>query len=156
MAEWFRRNAGAVVFRDDKKVLICRRNDMPDSWQFPQGGIEDGETPAMAGTRELKEETSLEGLKRIITLDEPARYYFPAHIKVAMQSRGYTNAGQDMYWSLFYFSGDDSQINLQTENPEFVEYKWVSLDDACALAVDFKKNAYEFMRTKFAPLIAGY
>ena len=44
MSEYFRRNAGIVVFRADKKVLLCQRNDMADSWQFPQGGIEDGET----------------------------------------------------------------------------------------------------------------
>ena len=92
MAEWFRRNAGIVVFRADKKVLLCLRNDMPASWQFPQGGIEAGETPEQAAARELKEETSLSGLKRIATLQEPARYRFPQEVIASMQKRGFTNS----------------------------------------------------------------
>lgn len=156
MAEWFRRNAGIVVFRADKKVLVCLRNDMPDSWQFPQGGIEDGEAPEQAAVRELKEETSLSGLKRIITLKKPARYRFPPEVITSMQKRGFTNSGQDMYWSLFYFSGADSEINLNTESPEFSCFKWISLENAVDLAVDFKKPAYEKMYQSFKPLIENF
>ena len=156
MAEWFRRNAGIVVFRADKKVLVCLRNDMPDSWQFPQGGIEDGEAPEQAAVRELKEETSLSGLKRIITLKKTARYRFPPEVIASMQKRGFTNSGQDMYWSLFYFSGADSEINLNTESPEFSYFKWISLENAVDLAVDFKKPAYEKMYQSFKPLIENF
>lgn len=156
MSEWFRKNAGIVVFRADKKVLICQRNDMQDSWQFPQGGIEDGENPEQAAQRELQEETSLCGLKRISTLTEPARYYFPPEVIASMQKRGFTNAGQDMYWSLFYFEGADSDINLQTSEPEFKAFKWVPLEEAVSLAVDFKKSAYEKMFRAFKPIIEKY
>ena len=127
MTEWFRRNAGIVVFRADKKVLLCQRNDMADSWQFPQGGIEEGETPEQAAMRELKEETSLAGLKQIKTLSEAARYHFPPEVIAQMQKRGFNNAGQDMYWSLFYFDGQDSAINLQNAEPEFKAFKWGTL-----------------------------
>lgn len=156
MTEWFRRNAGIVVFRADKKVLLCQRNDMADSWQFPQGGIEEGETPEQAATRELKEETSLNGLKCVKTLSEAARYHFPPEVIAQMQKRGFNNAGQDMYWSLFYFDGQDSAINLQTAEPEFKAFKWGTLEEAVALAVEFKKPAYEKMYQAFKPLIDNY
>lgn len=156
MAEWFRRNAGIVVFRKDKKVLLCLRNDMKNSWQFPQGGIENGETPEQAATRELQEETSLSGLKRIATLQEAARYRFPQEVIDSMQKRGFTNSGQDMYWTLFYFSGSDDEINLNTEAPEFSSYKWGTLEEAVDLSVDFKKPAYNKMYQAFKPLIDNY
>ena len=156
MAEWFRRNAGIVVFRADKKVLLCQRNDMADSWQFPQGGIESDETPEQAAARELEEETSLKGLKRIETLTEAARYRFPPAVIASMQKRGFDNAGQDMYWSLFYFDGRDSDINLQTAEPEFKAFKWGTLEEAVTLAVEFKKPAYEKMYQACKPLIEQY
>lgn len=156
MTEWFRRNAGIVVFRADKKVLLCQRSDMEDSWQFPQGGIEEGETPEQAAARELREETSLQGLKRVATLTEAARYRFPPAVIASMQKRGFNNAGQDMYWSLFYFDGTDAAINLNTETPEFKAFKWTSLEEAVELAVDFKKPAYQKMYQAFKKLIAEY
>ena len=68
MAE-YRLNAGIVVFNRQGKVLLCRRKGWPDAWQFPQGGIDTGETAEQAAVRELREETSLSGLKHIKTLD---------------------------------------------------------------------------------------
>ena len=156
MTEWFRRNAGIVVFRADKKVLLCQRSDMEDSWQFPQGGIEEGETPEQAAARELREETSLQGLQRVATLTEAARYRFPPAVIASMQKRGFNNAGQDMYWSLFYFDGTDAAINLNTKTPEFKAFKWTSLEEAVELAVDFKKPAYQKMYQAFKKLIAEY
>lgn len=156
MKEWFRRNAGIVVFRADKKVLLCQRNDMENSWQFPQGGIEDGESPEQAAERELQEETSLKGLKRISTLTQPARYRFPEKVMASLQKRGITNAGQDMFWSLFYFCGRDEDICLNTETPEFKAFKWGTLEEAYALAVDFKKPAYAVVLKAFGPIIENY
>lgn len=156
MTECFRRNAGIVVFRADKKVLLCQRSDMEDSWQFPQGGIEEGETPEQAAARELREETSLQGLQHVATLTEAARYRFPPAVIASMQKRGFNNAGQDMYWSLFYFDGTDAAINLNTETPEFKAFKWTSLEEAVELAVDFKKPAYQKMYQAFKKLIAEF
>ena len=56
MQKKYRPNAGIVVFRKDKKVLVCARADrQTNNWQFPQGGIDKGETPAEAAVRELSE-----------------------------------------------------------------------------------------------------
>ncbi len=152
----FRKNAGIVVFNRAQKVLLCERIDIPGSWQFPQGGIEAGETPRQAALRELEEETSLTAVEWVQTLETPARYVFPPQVRAGMQKRGYQNAGQDMYWSLFYFGGDSAQINLQTAEPEFRAYRWGTFAEACSGAVEFKKSAYQTAFTEFMPLIAAY
>lgn len=142
MVDLYRKNAGAIVINKDKKVLLCRRLDITDAWQFPQGGIEEGESPSLAAKRELYEETSIKNVKLIKTLDNPIRYHFPQEILEKMQKRGFSNLGQDIYWSFFLFEGNDDEINLQTNEPEFSEFKWTTMKDAVELVVDFKKEAY--------------
>jgi len=154
--EWYRRNAGIVVFNPEKKVLLCERIDVAGSWQFPQGGIEEEETAEQAAWRELREETSLAAVKHIATLACPARYRFPEKLQKELQKKGITNAGQDMYWSLFYFAGEDSAINLQTGEPEFRRFRWGTLTEAYNLIVDFKKTAYAVAVKEFSPLIDEY
>lgn len=156
MSGIYRRNAGIVVFNRQRRVLLCKRNDVADSWQFPQGGIEEGETVAQAALRELKEETSLTNVTLVQSLDTPARYTFPPQIIESMQRRGYKNIGQDIYWSLVFFGGDDAEINLQTAEPEFSEYRWGTLDEACRLIIPFKKTAYEAARAAFEDIIQNH
>lgn len=152
----YRLNAGVVVFNRQGLVLVCERLDLPGSWQFPQGGIEAGESAAAAAMRELAEETSLIGAQLLVTLKTPARYSFPPAVLQKMRARGFANAGQDMYWSLLYFDGAESEINLQTSEPEFRAYRWVTIDEAYALCVDFKKPAYAVAVREFAPKIKDF
>ena len=152
MAE-YRLNAGIVVFNKQGKVLICRRKGWPDAWQFPQGGIDEGETAKEAARRELKEETSLEGLKRIKTLSYGVRYDFPPEIIKNLTYGKKHYAGQDVYWSLFYFDGDDSEINLNTAEPEFDAFRWADFEEAVKGIVEFKRNAYQVALREFDKLV---
>ena len=156
MISEYRRNAGIIVFNRSRKVLLCKRNDVANSWQFPQGGIEQNETPSEAALRELKEETSLENVKLVLTLTHPVRYHFPPQILSSMRARGYKNVGQEVHWSLCFFDGSDSEINLNTAEPEFSEFRWTTLDEACQLIVDFKKEAYAKANEAFHELIETY
>lgn len=150
----YRKCAGAVLFNDSGKVLICARNDLThDDWQFPQGGIEEGETPEAAAKRELFEETSIVSARFITSLAEGMRYTFPQFILEKRRKRGINNPGQELYWSLFQFTGTDSEINLETAEPEFRKYEWVALEEAVSRAVDFKKEPYEKMAAAFKPFI---
>lgn len=153
MNEVFRLNAGAVVFNRFHRILLCERADIPGSWQFPQGGIEEGETPAQAATRELFEETSIKSVIRVKTLSTPARYRFPPQVLKSMRERGFMNSGQDIYWSLFFFDGDEAEINLRTQTPEFCRYKWATLQEALDLIVDFKKDVYQVAVNEFSHIV---
>ena len=153
----YRKCAGIIVFNALKKVLVCARNDaFSFNWQFPQGGIENNETPLDAALRELKEETSMVSVKLIHTLEEPTRYDFPD--KVLNQSKGIGKAfaGQDVYWSLLFFYGSDDEINLATKEPEFKSFEWVEPNEAICRIIDFKKNAYKTALMSLTPIIENY
>ncbi len=157
MPKHFRRCAGAVVFNRDKKVLLGSRIDVNnDDWQFPQGGIEDGETPEMAAKRELFEETSVTSVTLVAVDKEPQRYEFTEEIKQKFRQRGIFNDGQDIYFSLFFFEGNDREINLNTAYPEFKDYMWGELDFAVENVIEFKKAVYAQAAKAFEPLIEAY
>lgn len=157
MEKSYRRNAGIVVFNKDKKVLMCARVDKRSlEWQFPQGGIDEGETPLDAAYRELKEETSIISVKPIYTLRKPIRYSFPRSLRETFAKIGRFNYGQDQFWTLFYFTGEDSEINLNTETPEFKTYAWMDISEAPKKIVFFKRAAYKRMVSIFEPIIAEF
>ena len=137
--EKFRPCAGIIVTRDDGKVLLCERNDFPGQWQFPQGGIEEGETIEQAARRELWEETSLQNVATVAVCQTPIRYRFPSDIDI---KRKWQYAGQDMYWSIFRLIGDESEINLATKEPEFRAYAWKDIDEAPKKIIGFKRDVY--------------
>ena len=157
MEKHFRKNAGVVVFNAQKKVLMCRRvHPKTDGWQFPQGGIERGETPLQAAQRELFEETSVKSVVAVKTLDYALRYEFPESVKQKFRSQGILSDGQDQYWSLFYFTGKDSEINLYTAEPEFDEFAWKDIEEAPDLVWVVKKDVYYKMVKEFKPIIDSF
>lgn len=149
----YRLNAGIVVFNKNGNVLLCRRKGSLNSWQFPQGGIDTGETPEEAAIRELEEETSLRGLQKIKTLDYGVRYDFPPEIAKKLRYDGKQYKGQEMYWSFFYFDGKDEDINLKTANPEFDAFRWTDMAEAYEIIVDFKKTAYKTALDEFNKIL---
>lgn len=154
---YYRKCAGIIVFNSDKKVLVCaRKGCRTDQWQFPQGGIMKKEFASDAAIRELKEETSITSVKLIKTLDKPMRYNFPGRIRRQMLRRGIDSLGQDMYWSLLYFFGSDSEININTEQPEFRAFEWVEPEEAVRRIIVFKKSVYAEAVKIFQPLIRAF
>lgn len=149
MENLYRCCVGTVVFYKGK-VLLCERLDTPGAWQFPQGGAEPGEDTETTARRELREETSIISVKTEAVIDTPLRYDFPPEVK---KKSKWQYAGQEMRWVLFRFCGDEKEINLATENPEFSRYAWEDIDEAVKRIVDFKKNVYTEAVRIFKPLV---
>ena len=149
MYDKYRKNVGVVVYKEGK-VLLCARADKKDfQWQFPQGGIEDGEDFIEAGKRELFEETGIKNIRLIATISEPIRYDFPKKIDFIPFK------GQDQYWVLFEFLGDDNEIKFDI-NPECIEFKafrWDNIDVAPNEIIYFKKDVYRKVVTTFKPFV---
>ena len=154
---YYRKCAGVVVFNHDKKVLVCARvGNRDNQWQFPQGGIMKKEKNEAAAVRELFEETSIRSVKVVKTLTEPLRYSFPGSVRRRMLRRGIDSLGQDMFWSLLYFYGDDSEINVQTKQPEFKAWEWIDIDEAPERIIYFKKDVYRQVVELFKPVLEKY
>ncbi len=157
MCKQFRNCAGAIVFNKNGDVFLGNRNDTAvDSWQFPQGGIEEGETPSDAARRELLEETGISSVRLVYTTTLSRQYEFPDYIKSKFSKRGIFIDGQDIYFSLFYFDGNENEICLNKSFPEFKEYKWESLDFAISHIVFFKKDVYLSVVQEVWPVIKDY
>lgn len=157
MSQHFRPCAGAIVFNSSGLVLVGNRIDVTEeAWQFPQGGIEKGETPLIAAERELFEETSVQSVCPIYTDANPRRYEFPLQIKERFAQKGISCDGQDIYFTLFYFNGTGDEINVQTKNPEFREVGWKNFDFVVKNIIDFKRDVYQKSFEKFMPMIRQY
>ncbi len=157
MVAKYRPCAGAVVFNREGKVLLCSRIDVPgDHWQFPQGGIEANESPAQAAKRELFEETSITSVVLVYSDSHFSRYDFPLDVQKKFAQKGIFTAGQDIYFSLYFFNGNEEEINLNTANPEFKKYVWKDLQFAVDNIVPFKKPVYLSLVHRLVPEIQQY
>lgn len=155
----YRPNVGIVVFNKDKQVLLCRRKRISSStaWQFPQGGIEIGEDVLTAGLRELKEETSVVSVRFVAQIKKHLRYNFPSELIIANKDKGYPDyVGQEQSWLLFYFYGNDEEINVQTAEQEFSQYKWTTFSEAESNVWTVKRDVYKKVRASFEPLIEAF
>lgn len=155
----YRLNVGIVVFNREGKVLLCRRKSAKgkNSWQFPQGGVEKGESFLAAGFRELKEETSVSSVRFVSEIKKFLYYDFPDNVYRKMQnSEKGLYAGQKQHWLLFYFYGNDSEINLKTEAPEFSKYEWVDIKESIDRVWFAKKHVYIKVFEAFSPIIASF
>ncbi len=119
----YKRNVAGILRNREGRILICERVDMPGAWQFPQGGIDDGETPEQALVRELWEEISIDPDDfRIVSQRAGYRYLFT-------DGRKGNHDGKDQTYFLCDFLADDAKINVATEHPEFTTWLWVSPQD---------------------------
>ena len=133
---------GAIVLNEHNKVLVGKRKDNPiDKWQMPQGGVDKNEDLYSAMRRELYEETSITSFKLIREIERWLTYELPANLKGKIWKGKFR--GQKQKWYILRFTGDDKEINVKTKNPEFIDWKWIKIEELPQSIVDFKKKVYE-------------
>lgn len=148
----WRRGVGIMLLDARKQVFVGRRIDVPDAWQMPQGGIDEGETPRQAVWRELKEETGIERAEIIAESARWLRYELPVAAR-GVRFWGGRYRGQEQKWFALRFLGRDEDIDLATHHPEFNAWKWVPPASLPTLIVPFKRALYEAVLDEFKALL---
>ena len=147
-----RSGVGIVLLNKENKVFVAKRIDNPKNfWQMPQGGVDKNEDFLTAAFRELYEETSIKSVELIKELDGFITYNLPDHLLGIIWKGKYK--GQTQKWFVMRFIGEDSEININTKHPEFLEWKWVELSEITKLVVNFKLDLYQEVQRKVEKII---
>ena len=137
----FRIGVGIIVLNNKNQVFVGKRKDNPgNNWQMPQGGIDEGEDFISAMKRELMEETSIKNIKILKELEHLYQYDLPKNL-VGIIWKGKFR-GQKQKWFITRFLGKDTEINLKTKHPEFIEWKWIEPEKLPEVIVYCKKEIY--------------
>jgi len=140
-----RTGVGVVLLNNENKIFVGKRIDNPaDSWQMPQGGVDENENFLQAAKRELQEETSIKTVKVIKELSKWLSYDLPESLLGILWKGKYR--GQKQKWFIMRFLGDYKEINVKTKNPEFSDWKWVDPSELPKIAVNFKTNVYKKLK----------
>ena len=147
-----RTGVGIVVLNKENKVFVARRIDNPKNfWQMPQGGVDKGEDFLAAAFRELEEETNIKNVSLIKEIEGITTYELPDHLLGIIWKGKYK--GQKQKWFLMKFTGDEKEIDIKTKNPEFLDWKWIDLDQITDVVVDFKLHVYQELKEKIKKII---
>ena len=147
-----RNGVGIIVLNEENKVFVARRIDNPKNfWQMPQGGVNEGENYFNAALRELEEETGIKEIELISEIDEMMTYELPEHLLGIIWKGKYK--GQKQKWFLMRYLGNDDDINIKTNNPEFLDWKWIDLDMITEVVVDFKLHVYKELKENVKKII---
>ena len=139
----YRANVGVMVLNKSGDVFVAQRLEhYANAWQMPQGGMDPGEAPAEAALRELEEETGINSSK-VVILSETQNwisYELPANLIPKLWNGQYR--GQKQKWFLMRFLGEDTDIDIETEEPEFSAWKWIAPSALPDAIVPFKRDVY--------------
>ena len=152
----YRPCAGIMLANTEGKIFVGQRIDKApdiDAWQMPQGGIDEGEDPEQAALRELVEETGLSPDVVDVIARSREEYFYDLPEELLGKIWKGRFRGQRQWWFLMRFKGVDSDINIETEHPEFSRWQWVMPDRLPVLIVPFKRRLYESLVTEFGELI---
>ena len=137
-----RSGVGIILLNKENKVFVAKRIDNPKNfWQMPQGGIDKGEDFYTAALRELKEETSITSIKLIKEIEGNFTFILPDNLIWIIWKGKFR--GQKQKWFIMRFTGDKSEINIKTKHPEFLDWKWIDLENLTEIAVPFKLEVYK-------------
>ena len=146
-----RSGVGIVLLNGDNKVFVAKRIDNPKNfWQMPQGGVDQGENYYDAALRELEEETSIKNVTLIKEIEGYISYELPNYL-LGIIWRGKFR-GQNQKWFIFKFNGEDKEINIKTKKPEFLEWKWIRIEDLTNVVVHFKLDVYKKLQGELKKL----
>ena len=150
----YRPCVGVMLVKDGAGVFVGQRRDRDqDAWQMPQGGVDDGEAPRDAALRELWEETGVtRDLVELVAETDGWLAYDLPHDLVPRIWKGRFR-GQEQKWFLMRFSGDDDQVNIETEHPEFSAWRWLPADQLVDQIVPFKREVYAKVLEEFGPYL---
>lgn len=147
----YRPNVAALVVNSEGNLLICERWTIPGAWQFPQGGVDAGESLEQALFREVREEVGLApGDYEVIDRREGYRYLYPVHAR-GKKLRKHGSHGQEQTYFLCQLKEHAPQVNVKQKQPEFRAYRWIPPEE---FELDwlpvFKRDVYrEVMRDFF-------
>ena len=143
---------GAIVLNEKNQVFVGKRKDNPvDKWQMPQGGVNEGEDLTSAMKRELNEETGIQNIKILNEIDGWFEYELPNYLMGKIWRGKFR--GQKQKWFIVKFLGNDEEINLEIDKPEFIEWQWLDIENLPNVIVDFKKKVYEQLLPKIRNFI---
>tara|TARA_B100000965_G_C19450454_1_gene695021 strand:+ start:30 stop:506 length:477 start_codon:yes stop_codon:yes gene_type:complete len=147
-----RSGVGIVVLNKENRIFVGKRIDNPKNfWQMPQGGLDKNENLYAAALRELKEETSIVSVKLIKEIDNYLTYILPDNLLGKIWKGKFK--GQKQKWFIVKFIGNDSEININTKYPEFLDWKWIDLDKLTNTVVDFKLEVYNKIKSEIKEII---
>jgi len=148
----YREGVGIMLLNHEGKIFVARRIDTrSEAWQMPQGGLDEGEEPLSCAKRELGEEIGTEKAELISQSND--WYYYDLPPDIIPRIWGGKYRGQRQKWFLMRFTGTDADINLETEHPEFCEWKWAEPQTLPALIVPFKQQLYADLLSEYGPRI---
>ena len=146
----YRLCVGLMVINQKRQIFTGQRLDYPsEAWQMPQGGIEAGEDPLTAAYRELYEETSISqrDVELLAVSEDWLSYDLPNELIPRLWNGAYR--GQTQKWFLMRYIGEEVNINLRTESPEFSSWRWSTKDQLIQSIVPFKMKLYENLIKEF-------